>query len=96
MFTNIDDILEIDEKDLDSNSNSVVSSDINKEPKIFSNEKHSEEERERVCKDCGEVFPLFDEQGEVSYEYFQKNTSANTGGAKYWLNDWTLNIFVIK
>ena len=35
MFTNIDDILEIDEKDLDSNSNSVVSSDMNKEPKIF-------------------------------------------------------------
>ena len=87
MFTNIDDILEIDEKELDSNSNSIVSSDMNKEPKIFSNEEHSEEERERVCKDCGKVFPLFDEQGNVSYEYFQKNTSANTGGAKYWRTD---------
>ena len=90
MYSSIEDILDIgvsSEKELDLNSKSFVRSDMNNEPKTWSNEVHSEEERERECKDCGEVFPLFDEHGNVSYKYFEKNMSANTGGGKYWRTD---------
>jgi len=75
MFNNIEELLEgHDMNNID-------------EPKTWSNEVHSEEERERQCKDCLIVYPLFDVDGSVSYKYFQKNMSANTGGGKYWRTD---------
>ena len=87
MLTSINDILEINEKELDSNSNSVVNSDMNDKTKNQHPNMEDTKEHERKCLKCKKVFPLFDEHGKVSFKFFGKNVSSNTGGWKYWRTD---------